>query len=254
MWVLGVGMSRSRHAGIRRPVLGSMSSLWAMLNGEGISAGRIVIVLEGGGEVLEAAPEGQVLALGHALRREPLEERHVVAPGPPVVEGAAAAEAVLEIVAPLVGVFHDGHQDRVELRVEPVARGDPDLALVRFRPGLVEAVVQVLAVEHDEVHDGLEVDPNRWPFLTIQDLPLLTRIVSSWISPMPHSPPCGLQEVLRVDTWPVADARHLLAELRLAHGGAAGGVDQHSRPHARVGRLLVPRGGSSAGSREARRW
>src|SRR6185437_15911699 len=66
------------------------------------------------------------------------------------------------------GVFRDGHHGVVELRHQAVAGREEHLALVGLGSGLVEALAQVLAIEADEVDDGLRRDADRLARLQIE--------------------------------------------------------------------------------------
>src|SRR5260370_15011211 len=82
-----------------------------------------------------------------------------------------AAHAILEIVGPLEGVLHDGPHRIVQLGEQQVALAQIDLALVCLGPRLIEALLEIVAVEHDEIHDRLEGNANALAFFHLPRRP-----------------------------------------------------------------------------------
>src|SRR5215813_7482222 len=82
-----------------------------------------------------------------------------------------AAHAILEIVGAFEGVLHDGHHRIVQLGEQQIARAQIDLALVCFGPRLIEALLEIVAVEHDEIHDRLEGNANTLAFFHLPRRP-----------------------------------------------------------------------------------
>ena len=74
-------------------------------------------------------------------------------------------------MGPFEGVFHDGHHRIVHLGEQQVARAQIDLALVCLGPRLIEALLKIVAVEHDEIHDRLEGNANALAFFHLPRRP-----------------------------------------------------------------------------------
>src|SRR3981081_4780862 len=81
----------------------------------------------------------------------------------------AAAHAFLQIVMSfLEGVFNNGHQRVVEFRNQIVAGGQKNLSLIGLGSGLIKSLAQVLAIEADEIDDGLRCNTNGLALLQIE--------------------------------------------------------------------------------------
>src|SRR5262249_17528782 len=101
--------------------------------------------------------------------------------------GALAAHPVLEVMRSFESILHNGHHGSVQLREQQISRAEIDLSLVRLGPRLIEALGEVIAVEHDEVDNGLKGDADALAFLHLPRRPAVHPdcLVVQWLHWLP---------------------------------------------------------------------